>query len=75
MIVDYNEIGIKAFQEKRYEDAAQAFTQAIEANPEEAIGYINFGNLLAAMNDVERAERFFQKAITVNEKAATADAV
>ena len=49
MIVDYNEIGIKAFQEKRYEDAAQAFTQAIEANPEEAIGYINFGNLLAAM--------------------------
>lgn len=72
MIVDYNEIGIKAFQEKRYEDAAQAFTQAIEANPEDAIGYINFGNLLAAMNDVERAERFFQKAITVNEKAATA---
>lgn len=72
MIVDYNEIGIKAFQEKRYEDAAQAFTQAIEANTEDAVGYINFGTLLAAMNDVERAERFFQKAITVDEKAATA---
>ena len=72
MNMDYNEKGIKAFQEKRYEDAAQSFTQAIEANPEDALGYVNFGNLLAAMNDIERAERFFQKAITVDEKAATA---
>lgn len=72
MIIDYNETGIKAFQEKRYEDAAQAFTQAIEENPKDAVGYINFGNLLAAMGDVERAERFFQKAITVDEEAATA---
>ncbi|WP_431030519.1 tetratricopeptide repeat protein [Lysinibacillus sp. LZ02] len=70
--MDYNEIGIKAFQEKRYEDAAQAFNDAIEQNPNEAVGYINFGNLLATMNDVERAERFFQKAITVDEQAATA---
>ncbi len=72
MMVDYNEIGIKAFQEKRYEDAAQAFNDAIEQNPDDAVGYINFGNLLATLNDVERAERFFQKAITVDEKAATA---
>ena len=72
MDTNYNEIGIQAFQNKQYEEAAQAFTQAIEANPEEAVGYINFGNLLAAMNDAERAERFFQKAITVDEKAATA---
>ena len=72
MDTNYNEIGIKAFQEKRYEDAAQAFTQAIETNPEEAVGYVNFGTLLAAMGDVERAERFFQKAITVDETAATA---
>jgi tetratricopeptide (TPR) repeat protein len=72
MNIDFNEKGIKAFQEKRYEDAAQAFTQAIEANPDDALGYVNFGNLLASMNDIERAERFFQKAITVDEKAATA---
>ena len=72
MTIDYNEQGIKAFQEKRYEDAAQAFTNAIEQNPENALGYVNFGNLLAAMNDIERAERFFQKAITVDEQAATA---
>lgn len=70
--MDYNEIGILAFQEKRYEDAAKAFTEAIENNPNDAIGYVNFGNLLASMNDNERAERFFQKAITIDETTATA---
>lgn len=72
MEINYNELGIKAFQEKRYEDAAQAFTNAIETNPEDAVGYVNFGTLLAAMKDTERAERFFQKAITVDQTAATA---
>lgn len=70
--MDFNEQGIVAFQEKRYEDAAQLFTQAIEAEPDNAIGYVNFGNLLAVLDDTERAERFFQKAITVDETAATA---
>lgn len=70
--MNHNEEGIKAMQEKRFEDAAKAFNEAIEANPEEAIGYINFGNLLASMDDTERAERFFQKAITLDEDAATA---
>lgn len=70
--MDFNEQGIVAFREKRYEDAAQLFTQAIEAEPDNAIGYVNFGNLLAVLEDTERAERFFQKAITVDETAATA---
>lgn len=70
--MDLNEIGIKAIQEKRYEDAAKAFTEAIEENPNETIGYINFGNLLASLDDIERAERFFQKAISLDESAATA---
>lgn len=72
MVINYNEIGITAFKEKRYEDAAQAFNDAIEQSPNDPVGYVNFGNLLATLNDVERAERFFQKAITVDEKAATA---
>ncbi len=37
------------------------FTQAIEAEPDNAIGYVNFGNLLAVLEDTERAERFFPK--------------
>lgn len=70
--VDFNEEGVKAIQEKRYEDAAKAFTKAIDESPHDPVGYINFGNLLASMDDLERAERFFQKALTLDEKAATA---
>jgi tetratricopeptide (TPR) repeat protein len=70
--MSYIKEGIKALQEKRYEDSVKAFTNAIEENPNDPIGYVNFGNVLAAMNDVERAERFFQKALTLDEKAATA---
>ncbi|WP_391202070.1 tetratricopeptide repeat protein [Psychrobacillus sp. L4] len=70
--MNYNELGIQAIQEENYEKAVELFTKAIEENPEEAIGYINFGNLLASMNENERAERFFQKAMTLDEHAATA---
>ena len=70
--LNYNELGIQAIQEENYEKAAEWFNKAIEENPEESIGFINFGNLLASMNENERAERFFQKAITLDEKAATA---
>lgn len=70
--LNYNELGIQAIQEENYEKAAELFNKAIEENPEESIGYINFGNLLASMNENDRAERFFQKAITLDEKAATA---
>lgn len=69
--MNYNELGIQAIQEENYEKAVELFTKAIEENPNEAIGYINFGNLLASMNENDRAERFFQKAITLDEHAAT----
>lgn len=70
--MNFNELGIQAIQEEDYEKAAELFTKAIEENPEEAIGYINFGNLLSSMNENDRAERFLQKAIVLDEKAATA---
>lgn len=70
--MNYNELGIQAIQEENYEKAVELFTKAIEENPDEAIGYINFGNLLSSMNENDRAERFFQKAITLDENAATA---
>jgi len=43
--MNYNELGIQAIQEENYEKAVELFTKAIEENPNEAIGYINFGNL------------------------------
>ena len=70
--MNYNELGIQAIQEENYEKAVEYFTKAIEENPNEAIGYINFGNLLSSMDEDERAEKFFQKAITLDEHAATA---
>ena len=35
--LNYNEEGIKAMQEERFEDAVKAFTQAIEEKPEETV--------------------------------------
>lgn len=69
--MDFNEEGVKAIQEKRYEDAAKAFTQAIDENPNDPVGYINFGNLLASMDD-RTSRTFFPKAITLDENTATA---
>ncbi|AQQ52931.1 tetratricopeptide repeat protein [Planococcus lenghuensis] len=67
--MDYNETGIRALQDGRYEEAVAAFTKAIEQEPDNPLGYINFGHVLAATGDTERAERFFQKALTLGESA------
>ena len=37
----------------------------IEEQPNNPIGYINFGNLLMHMNDFERAERFLKKRLSL----------
>lgn len=66
------DLGIVAIQNKDYEQAVVHFNNAIEEEPNNPLGYINFGNLLARMNETERAERFFQKAITLDPTAATA---
>jgi len=66
------ELGIAAIQNKDYEQAVVHFSKAIEDEPNNPLGFINFGNLLARTNDTERAERFFQKAITLDPEAATA---
>lgn len=70
--MDFNEQGIEALQNKEYEQAIAAFLQGIEENPDDAVGYINVGNVFASVGDTEKAERFFQKAITLDEEAGTA---
>lgn len=70
--MDYNEKGIIALQNGQYEKAIEAFLKAIDENPEEAVGYINVGNVFASIGDTEKAEPFFQKAITLDEEAGTA---
>lgn len=70
--MDYNETGIAALQEGKYEAAVEAFLKAIEEEPNDAVGYINLGNVFASIGDPEKAEPFFQQAIVLDEEAGTA---
>ena len=70
--MDYNEIGIAALQDGKYEAAVEAFVKAVEKEPKNAVGYINLGNVFASLGDSEKAEPFFQQAITLDEEAGTA---
>lgn len=51
------ETGIQYMQEGNWEEAAKNFTEAIEENPKDALGYINFANLLDVLGD--RREPFY----------------
>ncbi len=70
--MNYNEIGIVALQDGEYEKAVESFVKAVEEEPENAVGYINLGNVFASLGDAEKAEPFFQKAITFDAEAGTA---
>ncbi|NEU31577.1 tetratricopeptide repeat protein [bacterium LRH843] len=70
--MNYNEQGIAYMNEKKYEEAAKMFNDAIEENPHDPTGFINFGNLLGIVGDYSRALTFFDKAIELDESAATA---
>ena len=48
------------------------FMKAAEEEPDNPVGYINLGNVFASAGDTERAERFFQKAISLDENAGSA---
>lgn len=67
-----NQEAIHLMKEKKYEQAVQTLTGVIEKNPQDPIGYINFGNLLIHMNDLNRALVFFEKAIELDPQSATA---
>jgi len=66
------EKAIRFIQKNDYEEAAKLFVEIIDEQPNDPIGYINFGNLLVMMKRTEEAERFFLKAIALDDHAATA---
>ena len=70
--MEHNEIGIAALQDGQYEKAVESFVKAVEQDPDNAVGYINLGNVFASLGDAEKAEPFFQKAITLDAEAGTA---
>lgn len=52
-------------QQGQFERALQESFNNIEAHPDEVENYINSGVLLAEAGEVEKAERFFQRALTI----------
>ncbi|MEH7109522.1 MULTISPECIES: tetratricopeptide repeat protein [Bacillaceae] len=70
--MDKNQLGVKYMQEGNLEEAAKAFYEAINENGQDPIAYINFGNVLSALGDNDKALQFFQKAIEIDENAAAA---
>ncbi|MFC4618108.1 tetratricopeptide repeat protein [Camelliibacillus cellulosilyticus] len=68
----FNDDGLEYMKAKDYEKAANAFNQAIEADPQDPVGFTNFGNLLIAIHESERALAFFDKAITLDENYGAA---
>ncbi len=70
--LDKNQSGIEFMKEGKWEEAARAFMEAIEAYPADPVAYINFGNVLTAVGDTERAMNFYDKAISLDENATAA---
>lgn len=64
--MDKNQLGIQLMQEGKWEEAAKIFMEVIERDPKDAVAYINFGNVLSAVGDPERALKFFEKAIQLD---------
>lgn len=71
-MVDKQEQAMQKVKENDLERAAQLFIEYTEDHPEDPIGYINVGNLLAQMNQYEESERFLLKALELDKRLATA---
>ena len=63
---------LQHYKMAQYEKAVESFVKAVEQDPDNAVGYINLGNVFASLGDAEKAEPFFQKAITLDAEAGTA---
>ena len=72
VIMGHNEEAIQALEAGNFEKAVAEFIQAAEEAPDDPVGYVNVGNVFASLGDVEKAEPFFQKALTLDSEMGTA---
>ncbi len=59
----HNIIGVQLLQERRYEEAAQEFREAIKRREDSPDANRNLGTALAAMGNVEEAITYLQRAV------------
>ncbi|ANC79417.1 hypothetical protein ABE65_014770 [Fictibacillus phosphorivorans] len=64
--------GLEYLQKGKFEEAAKSLESMIETDPENPVHYINFGNLLSAVHEHEKAIQFFDKALSLDENAVAA---
>ncbi|MFW6140069.1 MAG: tetratricopeptide repeat protein [Acidobacteriota bacterium] len=65
--------GIELFEQEKYEEAIDAYKEAIEENPEEWSYYFNLGLVHKKIEDKEKAFEAFQKAVELNPKSYSAN--
>lgn len=65
MMHEQNQI-YQYIKDGKFEDALKALFENIEENPNAVENYINAGIVLSDAGEIEKAERFFQKAITLD---------
>lgn len=61
--VTHTNVGIAYQETGQYQDAAKHFQKALDARPDSAITYYHLGLNAAAMQNLERAEAYYQKAL------------
>jgi tetratricopeptide (TPR) repeat protein len=64
--------GLEYLKKGKFEEAARSLEAMIEADSQNPVHYINFGNLLSAVHEHEKAIQFFDKALSLDDKAVAA---
>jgi tetratricopeptide (TPR) repeat protein len=64
--IEWNNEGLKYYEKKQFESAAQAFQKALELDNSNAIFWKNMGDCLYDMQKKEEAIRYYEKAITLD---------
>ena len=62
----YYELGLKHYEEKKYEDAIKALNKAIEINPKSADVYFKIGRCYSRLNKLVESTKSYEKAIQIN---------